>query len=183
MGRRAFIVVLDAVGAGELPDAAAFGDAGSNTLGNVAHAVGGPRPSAPPGARPRQHAAARGLPAARTRRPRSPVRLLEHSLGKDTTVGHWELAGDRDRARLPDLSGRLPAGAARRVRAGDGPWRDRQRRRPRAPRSSSASARSTSARASGSSTRPPTPSSRSPRTRRRCRSRSSTRPAASRAGC
>ena len=33
-------------------------------------------------------------------------RLLEHSLGKDTTVGHWEIAGDRDRARVPDLSGR-----------------------------------------------------------------------------
>ncbi len=35
------MIVLDAVGAGELPDAAAFGDAGSSTLGNVARAVGG----------------------------------------------------------------------------------------------------------------------------------------------
>ena len=38
---RACVIVLDAVGAGELPDAAEFGDEGSNTLGNVARAVGG----------------------------------------------------------------------------------------------------------------------------------------------
>ena len=38
---RACVIVLDAVGAGELPDAAEFGDAGSNTLANVARAVGG----------------------------------------------------------------------------------------------------------------------------------------------
>ena len=38
---RACVIVLDAVGAGELPDAADFGDEGSNTLANVAKAVGG----------------------------------------------------------------------------------------------------------------------------------------------
>jgi len=38
---RACVIVLDAVGAGELPDAADFGDEGSDTLGNVAKAVGG----------------------------------------------------------------------------------------------------------------------------------------------
>ena len=38
---RACVIVLDAVGAGELPDAADWGDAGSDTLGNVARAVGG----------------------------------------------------------------------------------------------------------------------------------------------
>ena len=38
---RACVIVLDAVGAGELPDAAEYGDEGSNTLGNVASAVGG----------------------------------------------------------------------------------------------------------------------------------------------
>jgi phosphopentomutase len=92
VGRRAFIVVLDAVGAGELPDAAAFGDAGSNTLGNVAHAVGG---------LDLPHFQALGLgnmlplegcpPSAAA--PSVAGRLLEHSLGKDTTVGHWEIAG------------------------------------------------------------------------------------------
>jgi phosphopentomutase len=38
---RACVIVLDAVGAGELPDAASYGDEGSDTLGNVARAVGG----------------------------------------------------------------------------------------------------------------------------------------------
>ena len=38
---RAAVIVLDAVGAGALPDAAEFGDEGSDTLGNVARAVGG----------------------------------------------------------------------------------------------------------------------------------------------
>ena len=38
---RACVIVLDAVGAGELPDAAEWGDEGSDTLGNVARAVGG----------------------------------------------------------------------------------------------------------------------------------------------
>ena len=41
MSRRAFVVVADACGVGELPDAAAYGDAGANTLGHVAEAVGG----------------------------------------------------------------------------------------------------------------------------------------------
>jgi phosphopentomutase len=38
---RACVIVLDAVGAGELPDADEYGDVGSNTLGNTASAVGG----------------------------------------------------------------------------------------------------------------------------------------------
>ena len=41
MHRRAFVVVLDACGAGALPDAAAYGDAGTNTLGHLAEAAGG----------------------------------------------------------------------------------------------------------------------------------------------
>ena len=92
MARRAFIVVLDAVGAGEAPDAAEFGDEGSNTLGNVAHAVGGLR---------LPHLQALGLgnvlplegcPPLATA-PSVAGRLHELSRGKDTTVGHWEIAG------------------------------------------------------------------------------------------
>ena len=41
MKRRAFVIVLDACGAGELPDSADYGDAGANTLGHVAEAAGG----------------------------------------------------------------------------------------------------------------------------------------------
>src|SRR3954453_14515955 len=89
---RACVIVLDAVGAGELPDAADFGDAGSSTLGNVARAVGGlKRPNLQklglgnvmelPGCPPVE-----GAPAVAGR-------LRERSLGKDTTTGHWELVG------------------------------------------------------------------------------------------
>jgi phosphopentomutase len=89
---RACVIVLDAVGAGELPDAAEFGDEGSDTLGNVARAVGGldlpnleafglgnvePLEGCPP--QP-------GAPAVAGR-------LVERSKGKDTTTGHWELMG------------------------------------------------------------------------------------------
>jgi phosphopentomutase len=89
---RACVIVLDAVGAGELPDAADYGDEGSDTLGNVARAVGGldlpnlealglgnvePLDGCPP--QP-------GAPAVAGR-------LLERSKGKDTTTGHWELMG------------------------------------------------------------------------------------------
>ena len=68
VNRRAFVVVLDACGAGELPDAADYGDAGTNTLG---HVVRGRRRARPAGARPpraRLGAAARGRPA------RAPIR-------------------------------------------------------------------------------------------------------------
>src|SRR5881227_602140 len=89
---RACVIVLDAVGAGELPDAAEYGDEGSDTLGNVARAVGGldlpnlealglgnvePLEGCPPQA---------GAPAVAGR-------LIERSKGKDTTTGHWELMG------------------------------------------------------------------------------------------
>jgi len=89
---RACVIVLDAVGAGELPDAAEWADEGSDTLGNVARAIGGldlpnlealglgnvePLEGCPP--QP-------GAPAVAGR-------LLERSKGKDTTAGHWELMG------------------------------------------------------------------------------------------
>jgi phosphopentomutase len=89
---RACVIVLDAVGAGELPDAAEYGDEGSNTLANVARAVGGldlpnlealglgniePLEGCPP----------------QTGAPAVAGRLVERSKGKDTTTGHWELMG------------------------------------------------------------------------------------------
>src|ERR1700709_2238578 len=89
---RACVIVLDAVGAGALPDADQYGDEGSNTLGNVAAAVGGldlPNLEAPgPGnAHPLEVCPPRpGAPAVAGR-------LLERSKGKDTTTGHWELMG------------------------------------------------------------------------------------------
>jgi phosphopentomutase len=89
---RACVIVLDAVGAGELPDAAEYGDEGSNTLGNIAKAVGGlDLPNL-------EHlgfgniADLDGCPPM-DGAPAVAGRLLERSKGKDTTTGHWELMG------------------------------------------------------------------------------------------
>ena len=89
---RACVIVLDAVGAGELPDAAEYGDEGSNTLGNVAKAVGGlDLPNL-------EHLGfgnvgeLQGCPPM-DGAPAVAGRLLERSKGKDTTTGHWELMG------------------------------------------------------------------------------------------
>ena len=137
-------IVLDGVGIGALPDAADYGDAGSHTLRHVAEHVGGL-------ARPDARAA-----RAREARVRCPVcrarvvaegargRLAERSPGKDSTTGHWELAGHRARSAVPDLSARVPARAARsrlRARSAVDGWATRS---PRARRSSRDSARSIS---------------------------------------
>jgi phosphopentomutase len=96
---RAFLVVLDSVGIGAAPDAADYGDSGANTLGHVAAAAGGLRlpvlqrlglgniPALLP-----DGLALAGVP------PADPPQacygaLRELSRGKDTTTGHWELAG------------------------------------------------------------------------------------------
>jgi phosphopentomutase len=89
---RVLLVVCDSFGVGHAPDAAAFGDEGSDTLGNCSRSVGGLRApnlgalglghlteieGVPPEAGP---GSAHG-------------RLVERSAGKDTTTGHWEIAG------------------------------------------------------------------------------------------
>src|SRR5437868_3862164 len=90
--QRACVIVLDAVGAGELPDAAEYGDDGSDTLGNVARAVGGLD-------LPNLEALGLGNVESLEGCPPQPGapavagRLVERSKGKDTTTGHWELMG------------------------------------------------------------------------------------------
>ena len=88
---RCIFMMLDGVGVGALPDAADYGDTGSNTLGNLARVVdlrlpvfekmglGNilPLPGVPPASRPQAMIG----------------RLAPHSAGKDTTVGHWEHMG------------------------------------------------------------------------------------------
>lgn len=90
--RRVVLIVLDGVGIGELPDAAAYGDVGANTLGHVAAACGGLQ-------LPNLLKLGLGqlLELPGSTQPDRVVggygRMLERSVGKDTTTGHWELAG------------------------------------------------------------------------------------------
>jgi len=90
--RRAIVIVLDGVGAGEAPDAALYGDVGSNSLGNTARAVGGLNmPNL--GKIGLGHVTPiLGVPPAN---PASGAfgRLQPKSAGKDTICGHWELMG------------------------------------------------------------------------------------------
>jgi len=85
-------IVLDSIGIGEAPDAAAYGDAGSNTLGNTAKTVGG---------LDLPNLKKLGLGNIGPIQGVSPVRrpegcfgkMQEASRGKDSTTGHWEIAG------------------------------------------------------------------------------------------
>ena len=89
---RVTVIVLDSVGIGELPDAAEFGDAGSNTLGHIAEASNGI-------ALPNMEKLGlgnltdiKGVP--KTSSPQGAYgKANEASKGKDTTTGHWEIGG------------------------------------------------------------------------------------------
>jgi phosphopentomutase len=90
--KRVIIVVLDSAGIGEMPDAAEYGDEGSNTLGNIAAAVSG---FSLPNLEKLGLGNIDGIVGFK------PVgeplgcygKMAERSAGKDTTTGHWELAG------------------------------------------------------------------------------------------
>ena len=103
---RVFLIVLDSVGCGELPDAADFGDAGTNTLlscsrseffdmenmrkmgyFNIDGVDIGPKEPNPTGAF---------------------CKLKEVSKGKDTTIGHWEISGIISKNPLPTYPNGFP---------------------------------------------------------------------------
>jgi len=90
--RRAILFVLDGVGIGELPDAADYGDEGSNTLANMAKAVGGLNLPNLQRMGLGNIERIEGVPPAE-----KPIacygKMREVSAGKDTTTGHWEIAG------------------------------------------------------------------------------------------
>ena len=92
MGRKAVIIVLDGVGAGDAPDAEDFGDEGSNTLSNTARAAGGLK---------LPHLRSLGLGNVVEIEGTPPVPypkgsyglMEEHSAAKATLAGHWEMMG------------------------------------------------------------------------------------------
>ena len=91
MSKKAILIVLDSVGIGALEDAAAYGDAGADTLGHIINTC---HPNLP-------NLMAMGLgnidgasfPGAVAAPTAAYGRLREVSAGKDTTTGHWEIAG------------------------------------------------------------------------------------------
>ena len=109
--RRVFVIVIDSLGVGALPDAAAYGDEGSNTLGNIAarrplriphlHALGISRV-----------VALAGMPPAD-----APLgaygRMAEVSPGKDSVTGHWELMGLQLDQAFPTFPAGFPDEAMR----------------------------------------------------------------------
>lgn len=90
--KRIHLIVMDSVGIGEAPDAAAFDDVGSDTLGHIARECGGlnmPNMSALGLSNIRQ---IEGVPSAE--KPRAFfTKMQEASNGKDTMTGHWEIMG------------------------------------------------------------------------------------------
>jgi phosphopentomutase len=105
--RRAAVIVMDACGVGALPDAAQYGDAGTNTLGHLAEAAGGlelpvlgalglgsilPLEGVPPASSPVLHG-----------------RVGAVGPGKESTTGHWELMGVRVERALPTYPDGFPA--------------------------------------------------------------------------
>jgi phosphopentomutase len=105
-GRRAFVVVLDACGAGALPDASAYGDAGANTLGHLAREAGGLK-------LPALGRLGLGSIVPLLGVPPSPEAVLHGRLhplgpGKDSTAGHWELMGVVTQRPLPTYPSGFP---------------------------------------------------------------------------
>ena len=106
---RAIVIVIDSLGAGELPDASSYGDEGSDTLGNIARRI------------PLRVPTLRSLGLGRVANigggdvpPIGAVgRMAESSPGKDSVTGHWEMMGvllDRPFPTFPDG---FPAGVMR----------------------------------------------------------------------
>ena len=107
--RRAFVLVIDACGVGALPDAAAYGDAGTNTLAHLAAALGGFELPTLQALGLGSIIPVRGVPASVD--PAIHGRLHPLGPGKDSISGHWELMGVVRAARLAHLPPGLPAGA------------------------------------------------------------------------
>jgi phosphopentomutase len=92
MVMRVVLIVLDSAGIGELPDAPGYGDQGSNTIANTAKAVGGLKLPNMQKLGLGNLGEIHGVPACSKARAAF-GKAAELSPGKDTTTGHWEIAG------------------------------------------------------------------------------------------
>ena len=104
--KRVFLIVLDSCGAGAMPDAAAFGDAGAHTLRSCATSDKLHIPNMiNAGLGNVEGLAFLGKTADPTG---AYGRMAEASMGKDTTIGHWEIAGIVSDDPLPTYPGGFP---------------------------------------------------------------------------
>lgn len=108
MSKRVIWIILDSVGIGELPDAAKFGDAGANTLGNIARCEGGIN-------MPNMVSMGIGNIDGAVNLEKSDAiigaygKSKEISCGKDTTIGHWEMVGIWSKTPFPTYENGFPA--------------------------------------------------------------------------
>ena len=106
MNKKAIVIVLDSVGIGELPDAANYGDKGADTLGHIINTC---HPKLP-------HLMELGLAnidgasfPGKVDAPKGCFgKLREVSAGKDTTTGHWEIAGVQLAQAFPTFPNGFP---------------------------------------------------------------------------
>lgn len=97
--KRVFLIVLDSVGAGEMPDAADYGDAGSNTIRSISRSD----KFSAVNMKKLGYGNIDGLDFLGTTENQlgAVARLAERSRGKDTTIGHWEISGIISESPLP----------------------------------------------------------------------------------
>lgn len=105
--RRVFLLVLDSFGIGALPDAEAYGDEGSNTLASCRQSDWLSVPTL-------ESLGLFHIGGVQAQKPQAPAqgaygRLGERSAGKDTTTGHWEIAGQISSRAFPTFPEGFPA--------------------------------------------------------------------------
>ena len=104
MAKRFFLIVLDSFGVGELPDAHLWHDEGSNTLGAIRNHPNFNCPTLEALGLFNIEGVGGGVSAPKA----SYARMTEKSMGKDTTIGHWEIAGIISNEPLPTYPDGFP---------------------------------------------------------------------------
>ena len=104
MKKRAFLIVLDSVGIGEMPDASVWNDEGSNTLASIRNHPDFSCPNLTNLGLFNIDGVGGGIASPRT----CYARMQESSKGKDTTIGHWEIAGVYSPKPLPTYPNGFP---------------------------------------------------------------------------
>lgn len=104
MAKRAFLIVLDSMGIGEMPDSAEWKDEGSNTLRSISSHPDFYCPNLEKLGLFNIDGVEGGTPSPRT----CYARMTESSRGKDTTIGHWEISGIYSPNPLPTYPNGFP---------------------------------------------------------------------------